>query len=96
MGAGRKTQTFIVNENVPSPKSANRSTTARNLRKSHLGGVIFGCKNSTMKECLSNQLFGQLSHLPLLHVHQPDFAFAFLFELSIFVLQCETFLNRDN
>ncbi|KAM3700578.1 hypothetical protein ACJW31_05G109500 [Castanea mollissima] len=58
MGAGRKTQTFIVNENVPSPKSSNRSTTARNLRKSHLGGVIFGCKNSTMKECLSNQLFG--------------------------------------
>lgn len=30
----------------------------RNLRKNQLGGVIFGCKNSTMKECLSKQLFG--------------------------------------
>ncbi|KAL0011391.1 hypothetical protein SO802_006499 [Lithocarpus litseifolius] len=58
MGAGRKTHTFIVNENAPSPKSVNSSTAARNLRKSHLGGVIFGCKNSTMKECLLNQLFG--------------------------------------
>ena len=96
MGAGRKSQTFIVNENAPSPKSVNGSTAVRNLSKSHLGGVIFGCKNSTMKECLLNQLFGQSSHLPLLHVHQPDFAFAFLFELSIFVLQCEAFLNRDN
>ncbi|KAK7856185.1 influenza virus ns1a-binding protein like protein a [Quercus suber] len=58
MGARRKTQTFIVSENAPSPKSVNSSTAARNLRKSHLGGVIFGCKNSTMKECLLNQLFG--------------------------------------
>ncbi|KAK4589562.1 hypothetical protein RGQ29_020215 [Quercus rubra] len=57
MGA-RKKQTFIVSENAPSPKSVNSSTAARNLRKSHLGGVIFGCKNSTMKECLLNQLFG--------------------------------------
>ncbi|KAM3689940.1 hypothetical protein ACJW31_09G083400 [Castanea mollissima] len=57
MGAGRKTQTFIVNENASSPKSVNGSA-IRNLRKSHLGGVIFGCKNSTMKECLFKQLFG--------------------------------------
>nr|XP_023903305.1 ring canal kelch protein-like isoform X1 [Quercus suber]XP_023903306.1 ring canal kelch protein-like isoform X1 [Quercus suber] len=58
MGAGRKTQTFIVNENASSPKSVNGSTAVRNLSKSHLGGVIFGCKNSTMKECLFKQLFG--------------------------------------
>ncbi|KAG7017201.1 Kelch-like protein 8 [Cucurbita argyrosperma subsp. argyrosperma] len=30
----------------------------RNLSKCHLGSVIFGCTNSTIKECLSNQLFG--------------------------------------
>ncbi|XP_027927055.1 kelch-like protein 12 [Vigna unguiculata] len=30
----------------------------RNLPKSQLGGVIFGCKNATMRECLSKQLFG--------------------------------------
>ncbi|QCE12062.1 kelch-like protein 18 [Vigna unguiculata] len=29
-----------------------------NLPKSQLGGVIFGCKNATMRECLSKQLFG--------------------------------------
>ncbi|XP_050287446.1 uncharacterized protein LOC126726263 isoform X1 [Quercus robur] len=58
MGARRKTQKFIVSENAPSPKSVNSTTAARNLRKNHLGGVIFGCKNSTMKECLLNQLFG--------------------------------------
>ncbi|KAI3472841.1 hypothetical protein Pfo_029970 [Paulownia fortunei] len=33
-------------------------TWARNLKKSQLGGVIFGCTNSTMRECLANQLFG--------------------------------------
>ncbi|KAK9291069.1 hypothetical protein L1049_009256 [Liquidambar formosana] len=59
MGAGRKTQTFILKENAPStPNLANNSVCARNLRKSHLGGVIFGCKNSTIKECLFKQLFG--------------------------------------
>ncbi|XP_077214157.1 influenza virus NS1A-binding protein [Tasmannia lanceolata] len=57
MGAGRKT--YTMNEGVPSsPTAANSSVSARNLRKSDLGGVIFGCKNYTMNECLSNQLFG--------------------------------------
>ncbi|KAL6574547.1 hypothetical protein OROMI_011832 [Orobanche minor] len=31
---------------------------ARCLDKSQLGGVIFGCTNSTMEECLTSQLFG--------------------------------------
>ncbi|GER37935.1 kelch repeat-containing family protein [Striga asiatica] len=35
---------------------------ARNLNKSQLGGVIFGCTQSTMKECLANQLFGLPAH----------------------------------
>ncbi|KAJ3680899.1 hypothetical protein LUZ60_015388 [Juncus effusus] len=30
----------------------------RNLRKSDLGGVIFGCKHDTIAECHSKQLFG--------------------------------------
>ncbi|KAG8647813.1 ring canal kelch homolog isoform X2 [Manihot esculenta] len=45
------------------PNIANSTTPARNLKKSQLGGVIFGCKNDTMKECLSEQLFG----LPAAH-----------------------------
>ncbi|XP_020549533.1 kelch-like protein 1 isoform X3 [Sesamum indicum] len=31
---------------------------ARNLQKSQLGGIIFGCTKDTMRECLANQLFG--------------------------------------
>ncbi|XXG39840.1 hypothetical protein AAC387_Pa01g0698 [Persea americana] len=60
MGAGKRTQTIIINERTPSsyPTTMNSSTSARNLRKSDLGGVIFGCKHQTMAECLSNQLFG--------------------------------------
>ncbi|XP_022744291.1 kelch-like protein 12 isoform X2 [Durio zibethinus] len=59
MLAGRKPQTFPVNGNAPStPNLTNSIVAARNLRKSQLGGVIFGCKNSTYKECLSSQLFG--------------------------------------
>ncbi|XP_050250851.1 uncharacterized protein LOC126697794 [Quercus robur] len=63
MGAGRKTQTHSLKENSQSLISKNSSTTARNLRKSELRGVIFGCKHHTIKECLSKQLFG----LPALH-----------------------------
>ncbi|KAM5552162.1 hypothetical protein ABKV19_026831 [Rosa sericea] len=55
MGAGRKTQTFIM---PPNPDLAPYSVQARQLRSNHLGGVIFGCKSSTMMECLSKQLFG--------------------------------------
>ncbi|KAK7339975.1 hypothetical protein VNO77_20665 [Canavalia gladiata] len=42
------------------PFSPNLVTTVcgRNLKKNELGGVIFGCKNATIKECLSKQLFG--------------------------------------
>ena len=43
----------------------NSSGSARNLGKGHLGGVIFGCKNSTIKECLFKQLFGESSF----HLH---------------------------
>lgn len=56
MGAGRKTQTFTLAP--PTPDLAPYSVPARKLNNNHLGGVIFGCKNSTMIECLSKQLFG--------------------------------------
>lgn len=60
MGAGRRTQTFLLNDiAVSSPNQAASTGNFRDLRKSHLGGVIFGCKNSTLKECLFKQLFGQ-------------------------------------
>ncbi|KAK1306067.1 hypothetical protein QJS10_CPA10g01803 [Acorus calamus] len=36
----------------------NISAPARRLSKKNLGGVIFGCKHSTMAECLSKKLFG--------------------------------------
>ncbi|CAA0836250.1 Unknown protein [Striga hermonthica] len=37
---------------------AANSKWARFLEKSQLGGVIFGCTNDTMEECLTSQLFG--------------------------------------
>lgn len=47
------------------PRPSNNSTIARNLAKNDVGGVIFGCKNNTMMECLSKQLFGMLLYLYL-------------------------------
>ncbi|KAF7845261.1 ring canal kelch-like protein isoform X2 [Senna tora] len=59
MGAGRKTQTFYASGSQPIPPNAVVSSLCgRNLAKHQLGGVIFGCKNTTIKECLSKQLFG--------------------------------------
>ena len=59
MVAGRKAQTFLVNGNAPpTPNPTNSILATRNLSKSQLGGVVFGCKNSTYKECLFKQLFG--------------------------------------
>ncbi|XVF08346.1 hypothetical protein REPUB_Repub06bG0218800 [Reevesia pubescens] len=59
MVAGRQPRTFLVKGNAPStPNLTNSIVAVRNLRKSQLGGVIFGCKNSTYKECLFKQLFG--------------------------------------
>ncbi|KAL5568858.1 hypothetical protein UlMin_025433 [Ulmus minor] len=58
MGAGRKKQTLTASEKVPSSWKPNFSASARNLRKSDLGGVIFGCKHNTFRECYFKQLFG--------------------------------------
>ncbi|GJY58847.1 putative development/cell death domain-containing protein [Tanacetum coccineum] len=40
------------------PVTSNFSVSARNMRKSDLGAVIFGCTHNTVNECLSKQLFG--------------------------------------
>ena len=58
MGARRKKQTFTMSEKFQQRFTVNCSATARNLRKSDLAGVIFGCKHSTFGECLSKKLFG--------------------------------------
>ncbi|TMW90343.1 hypothetical protein EJD97_015878 [Solanum chilense] len=58
MGAGRKTTTVGLNEKSKYTSTVNGSTSARNLRKSDLGSVIFGCKHLTYKECMFKQLFG--------------------------------------
>ncbi|GJS12862.1 B2 protein [Tanacetum coccineum] len=38
--------------------TSNFSVSARNMRKSDLGAVIFGCTHNIINECLSKQLFG--------------------------------------
>ncbi|XP_058182748.1 uncharacterized protein LOC131300782 isoform X2 [Rhododendron vialii] len=62
MVAGRRTHPFTPNESSAfSPNQAlnqNQAVNYRKLGKRHLGGVIFGCKSSTIKECLFKQLFG--------------------------------------
>ncbi|KAJ1691321.1 hypothetical protein LUZ63_015476 [Rhynchospora breviuscula] len=63
MGAGRKTETYHTPANFNYVASAAPGSNSmyhgfRNLHKSDLGGVIFGCKNNTMQECLTKQLFG--------------------------------------
>lgn len=74
MGAGRKTQTFIFDDesNPVPPLNGNSSILTRNLRKSDLGGVIFGCKHDTIQECLSKQLFGLLQNIQCILIPKPN------------------------
>ncbi|KAK1321916.1 hypothetical protein QJS10_CPA03g01039 [Acorus calamus] len=60
MGAHRKTQTFTISERsgTTPPQLPNFSVSSRGLSIKNLGGVIFGCKQSTMRECLLKQIFG--------------------------------------
>ncbi|KOM57969.1 hypothetical protein LR48_Vigan11g100200 [Vigna angularis] len=59
MKTGRRTQTFRISGAVPFyPNLVVNSVGGRNLEKYQLGGVIFGCKNNTMKECQSKLIFG--------------------------------------
>lgn len=80
MNTGKKALKF-----KPGPSARfNAGASSRNLSKCHLGGVIFGCTNSTIKECLSNQLFGSFPQL------DQDFLllsfFSFLCSLLLLIL----------
>ncbi|RDY12075.1 Kelch-like protein 1, partial [Mucuna pruriens] len=57
-GTWKKTQTSQFSGTQPFSPNLAVNICGRNLRKNQLGGVIFGCKNATIKECLSKQLFG--------------------------------------
>ncbi|KAE7996543.1 hypothetical protein FH972_001257 [Carpinus fangiana] len=58
MDRGRKKVTRKMKEISKTRWTVNCSVTARNLRKSDLCGVIFGCTYNTINECYSKQLFG--------------------------------------
>ncbi|CAK7343726.1 unnamed protein product [Dovyalis caffra] len=59
MDSQRKPKGFLMERGWwMSTNLANDSMHARNLKKNQLGGVIFGCTNNTIKECLFKQLFG--------------------------------------
>ncbi|KAL4576096.1 hypothetical protein LXL04_012184 [Taraxacum kok-saghyz] len=57
-GKKRSKQKFIEKDIKESSTFTNYSAPARNLRKTDLGAVIFGCKHTTINECLANNLFG--------------------------------------
>ena len=83
MGAGRKTQTISVQENVPwSTVPDNGCFSARKLRVGDLCGVILGCTHDTMAECLSKQIFGSLL----------QFAYAYIFWRPITSLYLSMFV----
>ncbi|XP_052172229.1 DCD domain-containing protein NRP-A-like [Diospyros lotus] len=80
MGKGRRTNNFRPSGSAaPAPTQATSHVKQRGLAKSHLGGVIFGCTNSTIKECFSKQLFGlpagHHSYIKNIHAGQPLFLF---------------------
>lgn len=73
IGPGRKAGTFVMSgSGAMSPNLVIGNTYTRNLKKNQLGGVIFGCANNTIKECLFKQLFG----------------LSFAFQLHLFLCIC--------
>ncbi|KAE9622261.1 putative development/cell death domain, kelch-type beta propeller [Lupinus albus] len=58
MWTGQKAQISCSGGTQPFNPNSVGTVCGRNLRKNELGGVIFGTKNTTIKECLSKQLFG--------------------------------------
>ncbi|KAM0950506.1 putative development/cell death domain-containing protein [Dioscorea sansibarensis] len=58
MVAGKKTMASTFPDfSSKFSKPGNSAVSHRNLSKSDLGGMIFGCKHYTMAECLSKLLF---------------------------------------
>ncbi|KAL3753522.1 hypothetical protein ACJRO7_000859 [Eucalyptus globulus] len=81
MGTIKNGDTYFGNtsysQNIPIGVLAHR-----NLGKNNLGGVIFGCKDNTMKECLSKQIFGlPSSHIAYVNHIEPGLPL-FLFNYS--------------
>ncbi|GAB2223901.1 hypothetical protein Droror1_Dr00004646 [Drosera rotundifolia] len=58
MGRGRTKIKLTLQEKSAPQWTPNCSISARNLSKSELGGVIFGCTRATYNECILKQLFG--------------------------------------
>lgn len=58
MAGGKKSKKSSLNQKFKPFTKANCSAPARNLGKSDLGAVIFGCKNYTIDECYTKKLFG--------------------------------------
>ncbi|PHT35965.1 hypothetical protein CQW23_23665 [Capsicum baccatum] len=58
MGERRRKQTYAHNSAPASPYQAKYVRGFRNLPRDQLGGVIFGCTETTIRECLEKQLFG--------------------------------------
>lgn len=60
MGGGRKTQMITFSDYPISGASSsyNPNAIAKLMGKANLAGVIFGCTNNTMSECLTKQIFG--------------------------------------
>ncbi|KAL3745357.1 hypothetical protein ACJRO7_014458 [Eucalyptus globulus] len=63
MGGKAKKNNHFLEEACRQNGISNRSTSARNLSRKDLGGVILGCTHHTIKECYAKKLFG----LPRLH-----------------------------
>nr|XP_009800847.1 PREDICTED: uncharacterized protein LOC104246679 [Nicotiana sylvestris] len=79
MGAPRRMHMFVPYSAPSSPYLAKNARGFRNLMIDQLGGVVFGCTSSTMKECLENQLFGlpieHFSYVKNVHPGLPLFLF---------------------
>ncbi|XP_056172547.1 uncharacterized protein LOC115685187 isoform X2 [Syzygium oleosum] len=81
MGTVKNRDTYLGNTSF-SPIIPTGVLAHRNLGKNNLGGVIFGCKDNTMKECLSKQLFGlPSSHIAYVNHIEPGLPL-FLFNYS--------------
>ncbi|KAL9268229.1 Kelch-like protein, partial [Drosera capensis] len=79
MGRGRTKIKLTLQEKSAPQWTMNCSISARNLSKSQLGGVIFGCTRATYDECILKQLFGlpapHFAYVKNVTVNMPLFLF---------------------
>lgn len=90
MGAGRKKTTLTLKEKAQPSCTVNGSAPARNLRKTDLAAVIFGCKHNTIRECYSELLFGMFPaviHLDIF-LNIQIFILFLLFKVGCFLISC--------